>query len=78
MKSCTAFKDSREIERAFRIYGYRYGRKLEILLNPDGLRSEKIILDFGWWIPKEGYTEAARKILESLDKKQPVSSSTTL
>lgn len=74
MKSYTTFKDSREIERAFRVYGYRCGRKLEILLNPDQLRSGKIVFDLGWWIPGEGYLEAAKEILKSLLERQPAPS----
>ncbi len=59
VKSYTAFKDSREIERAFRVYGYRYGRKIEILLDPDNLRSEKLIIDLGRWLMPEGFVQTA-------------------
>jgi hypothetical protein len=64
VKSYTTFKDPRGVERAFRVYGYRYGRKIEILLDPDNLRSEKLVIDLGRWLMPEGFVQTA---IESVD-----------
>jgi len=64
VKSYTTFQDSRGVNRAFRVYGYRYGRKIEILLDPDNLCSEKLLIDLGRWLMPRGFTHAATKAID--------------